>query len=501
MTFLYPQFLILLLPLLWLYFKYFRRPGMVGIVRLLILLLIPFAMAQPQIFYKGAGRILLVLVDRSASMPPDSEKRIKEALDFIMGEKKDDDKVGILSFGEETVIESLPSTRPSFSDFGLATNQSASNLAHALEVASKILGNQKGKVLIISDGKYTGQNPLSLAHTFGLKKIPISFRYLGSIVGNDVAIRDLTLPTKVEMGKPFQFSLVAESNLDTQGILEIYREGKLIIQVPKKIKVGRNLYYFRDILPQGGSFVYLAKFRVQKDEYLQNNLALGVVQSVGTRRVLVVTEKGEEDNFTRALRAAKIPITVISPEKMPASLASLDKYKAICLENVSALKMLESIKNIPSFVEDLGGGLFITGGKQSFGAGGYYKSPLDPILPVSMELKKEHHKLKAAIAIALDRSGSMSASVGGGKTKMDLANMGTASVIELMTEWDEVSVIAVDSSPHVIVSMQQVGDQKSEIISKALSIQSKGGGIFTYTALKAAAKEVLKSSLETRHII
>ena len=39
------------------------------------------------------------------------------------------------------------------------------------------------------------------------------------------------------------------------------------------------------------------------------------------------------------------------------------------------------------------------------GPGGYYKSPLEPIMPVSMELRNEHRKLALSILVTMDRSG------------------------------------------------------------------------------------------------
>jgi cobalamin biosynthesis protein CobT len=51
------------------------------------------------------------------------------------------------------------------------------------------------------------------------------------------------------------------------------------------------------------------------------------------------------------------------------------------------------------------------GGAYSFGSGGYHGSPVGELLPVSMELKEEHKKLAVAMAIVVDRSGSMTASV------------------------------------------------------------------------------------------
>src|SRR5690606_10247415 len=107
-------------------------------------------------------------------------------------------------------------------------------------------------------------------------------------------------------------------------------------------------------------------------------------------------------------------------------------------------------------VEDLGGGLMLTGGRRSFGVGGYFNSPLDPVLPVSMELREEHRKNRVAIAVALDRSGSMTMPVSGNLVKMDLANLGTAEVIRLLTPGDRVAVIAVDSAPHVVQPLSDV---------------------------------------------
>jgi hypothetical protein len=155
---------------------------------------------------------------------------------------------------------------------------------------------------------------------------------------------------------------------------------------------------------------------------------------------------------------------------------------------------------LAQFVEDLGGGLMLTGGERSFGNGGYFNSPLDEVLPVSMEMREEHRKMNVAIAIALDRSGSMMAPVRGGKLKMDLANLGTAECVRLLSPGDSVAVIAVDSSPHIIQPLTNV-EHPDAIASKVLKIQSMGGGIFVYEALLAAGNELLKASQSTKHII
>ena len=142
----------------------------------------------------------------------------------------------------------------------------------------------------------------------------------------------------------------------------------------------------------------------------------------------------------------------------------------------------------------------MTGGGASFGVGGYFKSALDSDLPVSMEIKNEHRKLSLAMAVALDRSGSMALPAGDGRTKMDLANLGTCAAIETLGPFDEVGVIAVDSAPHVI-SPLVAASEKEKICDDVRRIQSMGGGIFTYTALVTAARMVQESDKGTRHIV
>jgi hypothetical protein len=57
---------------------------------------------------------------------------------------------------------------------------------------------------------------------------------------------------------------------------------------------------------------------------------------------------------------------------------------------------------------------------------------------------------------------------------------------------DEIGVIAVDSSPHVIVPLNTVEVNASQR-NRILSIDSMGGGIFIYEALSAAASTILNA--------
>jgi hypothetical protein len=194
-------------------------------------------------------------------------------------------------------------------------------------------------------------------------------------------------------------------------------------------------------------------------------------------------------------------ISLAAPEDCDWTLDSLARYSGVLIENVTAEKITSrGMESIASWVSEAGAGLMMTGGKHAYGPGGYFKSPLEPVLPVSMELRQEHRKLALAIAVAMDRSGSMAVPVGGGRTKMDLANLAAAQTLDMLTPMDEFGVVAVDSVSHIIVDLQKVDDAAS-MRNRILRVDSGGGGIFVYEALTTAAEMLLKAQSGTRHII
>ncbi len=142
------------------------------------------------------------------------------------------------------------------------------------------------------------------------------------------------------------------------------------------------------------------------------------------------------------------------------SLEELAGYSAVLLENTPAnLVGHVGMENLAAWVAQSGGGLMLTGGRDSYGPGGYYKSPLEPILPVSMELRREHRKLSLAIVVALDRSGSMACTVPDGRQKIELADLATAEVLNMLGPTDQFGCIAVDVVPHEIVPFSDVVDK------------------------------------------
>jgi len=237
----------------------------------------------------------------------------------------------------------------------------------------------------------------------------------------------------------------------------------------------------------------------ERDRLPLNNRAQAALAVAGGERVLVIGGDGQPGNVSRALEAAGL--AVLTRGEGPLALGDLVGCSALVLDEVPADRLgADGLAAIGTWVEHLGGGLLMTGGRRSFGAGGYRASPVERVLPVTMELRDEHRKLAVAMAIAIDISGSMTAPVAGGRIKLDLAAEGAAGTIEMLGPLDRVAVFAVDSAPHEIVGMTPV-DDRQRLARQVLGMRPGGGGIYVYQALLAAGRALLSTTAGTRHLV
>lgn len=500
--FYYPELLLVGVPLAFLFWRYARSGPATTVIRALVALLLLFAIAGPLRNLGGRGIDVLVVADRSRSVSEDSQQVIRELVNNLDRNRGRGDRVGLITFGSAAQIERVPSETAVFDEFTKPVNLDGSDLNAAIQTAVNLSEDRRPtRVLVLSDGEANGMDPTSAARRARELGVPIDFRLFDRVRVGDIAVESVNLPEAISPREPFQFSVFVQADRAAEGTLVIKRNGEVITTAERSFRVGRNRFLFRDLVDRPGFLNYDVELQIEGDPLTANNIGTAGLRVDAGPRVLVLNTDGQRGNLAQALEAGRIATDVANIDEFPLTQDSLDPYRAVILENVPA-RSLGRIKmeQLAQYVEDLGGGLMLTGGQRSFGVGGYFNSPLDDVLPVSMEMREEHRKNRLALAIALDRSGSMTAPVSGGKTKMDLANLGTAECIRLLSPSDEVAVIAVDSTPHTIVPLTNVSNP-DDIAQQVLGIQSMGGGIFVYEALVAAGNELMKSDLATKHII
>ncbi|MEC7986590.1 MAG: VWA domain-containing protein, partial [Myxococcota bacterium] len=266
------------------------------------------------------------------------------------------------------------------------------------------------------------------------------------------------------------------------------------------LKTVKNRILFQEQPPGGGVHRYDVQIIDPKDPIQHNNKATAGILVEGKRSILLLNNSGQADELSSIL--TDFQLQVHKPEDVELSPERLSQYQLLILKDVSALRFeYQELVNIKHAVQNDGLGLLMTGGPASFGVGGYIESPLEEILPVLLQTKTERKKVPVAMSVALDRSGSMSMTVSSGVSKMDLANQGTAAAISVLHPNDHISVFAVDTESHLVIADTKIGENAKNLSAKALGIESTGGGIYVFNALKAAFREVQKSGLHNKHII
>jgi len=514
----YPELLLLGGLVVVAYIRFLRRKNL---WRTITLILAVGLLTYPYISRTTKSVDIVVLADRSRSITDKDRSRQAEVIRLIETNLDGGDRLGVVSFNEKSYVEKALSAESSFDQFTIPYSQDASDLSEGLKTSLALCGSDRNaKILILSDGKYTGREPTAETRLAAQNGVPIYYRNLEHRTFSDLSVELANVAPKVLVNERFQ---IAFNVFATENFLCRYRllrdgspsgaesggwtEGKLF-------KQGRNQLSFDDILKTGGIHHYRLEVETIEDgnmvasireKVTANNAADAYVRVIDEDKILVLNNTGSKDNVVSVLSSARpgdaVPVDVLAIDNFRYDLGFLQGYKAVVMNNVSIMNLsYDQIASFRDFVMQEGGGILICGGKKSFGMGGYYKSQLEEVLPVSLEMRKESRKMAAAISIVMDRSGSMAMPTASGQSKMHLANSAAAASAGMLTSKDSISVIAVDSSAHVIVAQRNF-DNPDAIISKISRVESMGGGIFVYTGLRTAAAQIINSPQINKHII
>ena len=175
------------------------------------------------------------------------------------------------------------------------------------------------------------------------------------------------------------------ANRPIHGKLRLVHKGVVAEQREVDLKPDtENLFHFEVAMLTPGRSVWTAELIPDQDHFPINNRATATVHVHGRPRVLLLHEDPQEmRSLVRALREQEIEAEIRGQHGMPETMAGLAAFDAIVLANLPAtLLSPRQMERIKRYVIDLGGGLVMLGSENSFGLGGYYKTPVEEVLPL-----------------------------------------------------------------------------------------------------------------------
>src|SRR3989441_8784222 len=201
----------------------------------------------------------------------------------------------------------------------------------------------------------------------------------------------------------------------------------------------------------------------------------------------------------RLLNAQGVRVRSLSPEALPVTAAGMREAAAVMLDDVPAHRLSPAqMVALRDYVGRAGGGLIAVGGPNSYGVGGYAGTPLEEVLPVSMDVRHRLAIPSMAIILVIDTSGSMGA-FGTQIAKVDLAKETAQSVIDLLGERDLLGVISFDQEARWLAVPTEARN-RDRVIEQVSRMQA-GGGTNMYPAIRPAVHYPRRSPAQGRHVI
>ncbi|MCX5741177.1 MAG: VWA domain-containing protein [Proteobacteria bacterium] len=473
-------------------------------LRSLVIAGIAIALARPTWITTDNKVSTIVLVDVSDSI---SEKQLTAARTYVdeFEAAEGDGNLQLITFAEKAEVvrkadgKSLSGSITRHAGSGAGTDaQSAMQLAYGLYPDGYVF-----RMVIVSDGIQTAGDVAIEAYRAKEMGVKVSWRTYDQDKASEIRVVGVTAPDDLKVGQPYEVTAEIWSTEPQRVTLTLQQDefpNPLEPMKQTELHEGKNLVKFKSDAKHAGATTYrlrLAKF--EHDTETQNNAAVTTAPVKGRPSVLyveggVLHEPGSAGYLQRALEHENIDVTVRGPSGLPSTAKELEKYDLVLVSDMPAHLMgAGQMQALDTYVGSMGGGLIMAGGQDSFGSGGYERTRIEAMMPVRFDSEKVREQPDIALALVLDRSGSMQGS------KIEAAKESARVTSEVLSPDDYITVIVFDSEAQVFVRMQRAGNRMA--ISNKIAQLSPGGGTNIFPGLKEAYEQLSGINAKVKHVI
>src|SRR5438874_1559825 len=459
--------------------------------RLALFMLIVTALAGAAVSVPISRQAVVFVGDISASTTPQRafiEQWINDAIHY----KRPEDQVGIVAVGRNALVEQSVRTQIDFSQFESTPDTNYTDLAAGLRLAAAILPqDSERRIVLLSDGQQNLEDALQEAQLLQQEGIRLDVVPLPIFNGPEARIDDLNSPSILHTNERFLLHARFFSSVTQRVTLHVYLDQTVILQQSLQLNGGEQEFTFTMNAPPTGFHTYRITMDAPQDTISQNNEAAVFVNVQGPPHVLVIEgSPGAGHNITSALQATHINVSVGVPVDLPTTLEGLVNYDAVVLADVPAVYLgTRRMQVLQSYVRDLGRGLVVSGGENSYGVGGYANTPLEETLPVRMDIPQ--HKDTPSIAVVLIVE-SLEVN-----TSVNISKEAAKGVINLLTPRDYVGVSAAYGN--LVIPLQHVTNKTQ--INQTIDKMNPNDPPSYIPDLIAAETALIHSDAKIKHVI
>lgn len=495
-----PLLLLLLVPIGALVYLAWRRTSLpfprrqrllILVCRLALFTLIITALAGATWEQPVSRQTVIFVADISASTSTQRafiEQWIGNALRY----KRANDQVGIVAVGRNALIEQAITSKIDFTHFESTPDTNYTDLAAGLRLAAAILPSDSlRRIVLLSDGQQNLGDALLETQLLRQEGIRLDIVPLPTINTAEARIDALDAPTALHTNEHFVLHIQLSSTVTQDVTLRLYLDHTLLLQQAVHIVAGSQEVSFTLLAPTPGFHTFHVSMDAPQDTLAQNNQASAFVNVQGPPRVLIIEGRPNAgQNVLAALRATKIDAVLGTANDVPTTLDGLAPYSSVVLADVPAVSLgTTRMQILQSFVRDLGHGLVVSGGENSYGVGGYANTPLEQTLPLRMDIPQHKDTPDIAVVLiieSLEENGAI-----------NISKEAAKGVVSLLTPHDQVAISAAYGT--LAIPMQHVTNKTA--INNAIDALNPNDPASYLPDLQNAEQVLLHTDAKIKHVI
>lgn len=458
-----------------------------NLIRSVIFLAVAVAMAMPQLDVEEVTPCKVLVLDRSGSI---SDAAKTQSLAQIAEFQKSPD-CHLVTFGDPLASDDV-SGFSSVSIIEDQTRRGTTPLSAAIARAQSLIPwGAPGSVTIASDSLATRPDDDRAIAALREQEIPVHW----------VQLETVTRPaTPVSVNWPSPLRKGADSRVNVRLVLPARGATGALILKSGKTELARSAFRGAgeqqvplNFEPEGAGFLD-AVVVAQDSDGSEQELAV-VLPILPPHQLLYLGDRqsGAAGKLASMLGPSFEVVTgeTSDPVKLGEALirtdlVMLDDQPA---EQVSSVAEQQLVKA----VQDDGLGLVMSGGRASFGGGGWHDRPIENLLPIELVQKEEKRDPSTSLVIVIDTSGSMSG------VRVQLAKEVSRLAMKRLLPHDKVGIVEFYGAKRWAAPLQPASNAIE--LQRALNRMDAGGGTVILPALEEAFYGLQNVDTRYKHVL
>lgn len=459
-------------------------------LRSLLFICLGLALAQPRFAVDNQRVDRVLIVDRSPSVTADAKATITKQLNEFP-ESSDSNVSDHLVMVGKPLTDVDTSQFKSFSHVSPESTQGSSPLSAAITRAQSLIpSNGAGSLTIASDSLATRPDDDRAIAALRSRKIPIHWVELPTAERPPTAVQ-VHWPAPLRQGTSARLIVKVVSGAAASGEVLLKHGEETLASAPFN-NSNQQQHVELTFEPKEAGFLDCDVVVFSGSE----SQSLPVVLPIEQPHQLLYLGDLQKDGPAKLAEMLGASFEVIAGDVNDSAALGemLQKADLVMLDDMPAESLpKEAERQLVSAVKNDGLGIVMSGGRASFGAGGWHSRPIESLLPIELVQKEEKRDPSTSLVIVIDTSGSMAG------VRVQLAKEVSRLAMQRLLPHDKVGIVEFFGAKRWAAPLQPASNAIE--LQRALNRMDAGGGTVILPALEEAFYGLQNVDTRYKHVL